>query len=293
MRRQWQQRTRQQPGLAVRDAKTAWTRARAYAEGFGAGAGIVSPCVPIPLNGSAAAVVYAEENGDALASVLKQLDRLPLDEIVIVLGNASEPLLQTARSHSRATVVHLPEDVHPDIGRALGAKLAGADIVLAVDGLQPVSADKLARLLWAADGRLDVALNDRSPFLGTFRRRNELDRFHEFLNTTLNRPDLRMNTLASLPFALSRRALKTIGAAELSVPAKAHAKALLKGLAVGTAVSVHWRPALAAKGLPGREEIRLAAGDLAEAWQEAMSLRGARLHFPDGIRNRNAAGGTA
>ncbi|WP_139787138.1 hypothetical protein [Cohnella massiliensis] len=285
VRKTWMQKLQEHANLPKLDGKAIWERAKAYAEGFAAGAGMAPSRVPLPLSRSAGAVVYANANPDALRSVLKELARLPLAEIVVVLGSPSERLLEAARSGGTATIACLPEDVHPDIGRALGAKLTDADLLLIADGEQKAEASELARLLWAVDGRLDVALNDRSAFLGLFHKRSDVERFHEFLNVTLNRPDLQMNTMAALPLAMTRKALETLGAAELSVPVKAHAKALQRGLAVGTAAAVDWRP----PAMPNRD--RIARGDHLEAWKMAFAEAGFRLRFPDKARNRKAAKG--
>ncbi|MBB6694139.1 hypothetical protein H7B90_22305 [Cohnella xylanilytica] len=267
-----------------------WERGRAFGEGAMEGAGLPSGFVPVPLQGSAAAVLYAEPmSARSLTSVLSVLDLLPLTEIVIVSGNAPESWLTAARSHPKATIAHDPDAVHADVGRALGAKLTGADIVLFVDGEQPAPAEELARFLWECDGRLDVALNDVSPEHRMFNERNAVLRLHEFLNVTLGRADLKMNTMASLPFALSRNALDSLGSALLAVPVKAHAAAVLRGLRIGTAGEVRGPSPFGAEAPPPL--LRVAAGDHIEAWREAMTARGSRLHFVDRARNRGAVGG--
>lgn len=267
-----------------------WERGKQFGEGAMAGAGVPSGFAPVPLQGSAAAVLYAEpSSARSLMSVLSVLDLLPLSEIVVVAGNASESWLTAVRSHPKATIAHHPDAVHADVGRALGAKLTGADIVLFVDGDQPAPAAELARFLWECDGRLDVALNDISPDYRMFNERNAVLRFQEFLNFTLGRADLKMNTMASMPFALSRNALDSLGSALLAVPAKAHAAAVLRGLRIGTAGRVGWRSPFGTEA--PQPVLQVAAGDHFEAWREAMTARGSRLQFADRARNRGAVGG--
>lgn len=266
-----------------------WNRGCAFGEGALAGAGFGGMFAPLPLQGSAAAVLCGKPSLAAMRAVLNELEKLPLAETIVVAGNMPESWMMSLRSQSEATISYFPEALDGDVGRALGAKLTGADIVLFVDGEEPVPAETLARFLLECDGRLDVALTDLSDPKKTFRSRGALLRYQEFLNVTLGRPDLKMNTLATLPFALSRNALDAIGASDLAVPAKAHAAAVLQGLAVGVAARIARTVPNSASAAEG--SLQLAAGDHFEAWRAAAAARGARLQFADRSRNRRAVGG--
>ncbi|BBI35025.1 hypothetical protein KCTCHS21_44240 [Cohnella abietis] len=216
------------------------------------------------------------------------MEALPLHEIVIVLANTNEEIYSLARNHKNMIIAYLPDEVNPDVGRALGAKLTGADTVLFVDGEHPVHSDILARFLWECDGRVDIALNDLTAQMGLFNRRGESERFHEFLNRSLNREDLSINCLSSLPFAVSRNALDTLGAAAFTVPIKAHALAILNGLKIGTGGSASNRNSN--RLIASKQNWQIAAGDHVEAWTEAMGTRGSRLDFTDSVRNRSVLG---
>jgi len=259
-------------------------RGKRYAAQFMQGAGVYASVTPVPLHNKAAAVLYVGSSNVALHEVLSQLQSLPLHEIVLVMANSTKEMFTLAGSLPNTIITHLPEEVDPDVGRALGAKLTSADTVVFVDGDQAVNASNLARFLWECDSRVDVALNDLSPRFGLFYQRGGVERFFEFLNMSLNRDDLRMNSMSVLPYAVSRHALDTLGAAVLSVPVKAHALAILKGLRIGMADSVAAR--MPQYGTSFGDEWKKIAGDHMEAWREAMSSRGGRLHFSDVNRNR-------
>ncbi|WP_221469615.1 family 2 glycosyl transferase [Cohnella nanjingensis] len=260
----------------------AWRSAGlAFARGIRDGSGLAVALMPLALRGRAAAVVSAGSDPDALRSTLEQLSALPLEEIVVVLGEAPEALWFAARQHPNAVVTHVPQTLDPGIGRALGAKLTGEDIVLFADGSMPVPAVALASFLWRCDGGMDAALNDCASRDRLFHQRGEVPWMKEFLNMSLGRPDLKTNSLDALPFALSRTALDAVGASVLAVPPRAHAALLVKGLKVGIGGRTP-RTATA-------EE--LAAGDHAEAWREAITAKGPRLHYQDKVRNRSVVGG--
>ncbi|XID95714.1 hypothetical protein ACF3MZ_14840 [Paenibacillaceae bacterium WGS1546] len=270
--------------MGAKSWKTMAERGKRFATGFMLGAGTPVSLSPVPLESDAAAVVCAGQDASALRRVVAQLEALPLREIVIVAGRPADSTYEAARSCKKAVVAVVPDELDPDIGRALGAKLTGADIVLFVDGEQDVHSDRLASFLWACDRGLDIALNDQSGRTGAFARRNGVERLSEFLNVSLMRGDLRMNSLSSLPFALSRRALDTLGAPALAVPAKAQARAILSGLRIGKGGAAG-RSARSSESLSSK-----AAGDHAEAWREALGTVGNRLRFADATRNRGILG---
>jgi len=274
-------------GRRASDWQSVVRRGGQYAAGFMQGCGMQAYAVPVPLTSTAAAVVCAGKDEDALRTVLGQLRALPFQEIVVIAGNSSERLYAIARECGNAMVVCLPEAVDSDVGRALGAKLTGADTVLFADGERAASADRLGRFLWECDGgKKDVVLNDIASKMGLFKHRGGTERLFEFLNASLNRPDLKINSLAALPFAMSRQALDTLGAAALTVPVKAHAQAVLKGLRIGTGGFA----GRSGTGLSSDAEWRKTAGDHAEAWVEAFGIRGNRLKFADATRNRSLLG---
>jgi len=256
----------------------------AYAEGFMRGTGFSFSFEPVPLRGTASAVVCAGPNEAALEAVLTQLDRLPLREWIVVVPEQARTAQEIAARYARSVVVRTDGWTGGAAGCALGAERTGADIVLFVDGEQPAPAETLVRFLRAVDGGMDAALNARASGIAKFHQRQPADRMNEFLNFSLGRPDLGVRSLSALPFALSRRAINAIGAHALALPAKAHALCILRGLRVGIGGSVPWR-AMPDPGRPNPDPR-----DLLEAWREAMALRGGRLSFPDRRRNRAAAG---
>lgn len=283
----WNIRYRQTGGSRADSWKSALSRGNRYASGFMQGAGRRIALYPVPVSGRAAAVVCAGPSEVALRQVLFRLAAMPVDEIVIVSGNPAPGIFAAARSCGNATVACLPDEVHPDVGRALGAKLTTADVVLFVDGERPVSEETLASLLWACGRKWDVAMHDLSRHGGVFRQRQKMEWLHEFMNASLNRRDLMMSSLSVLPYALSRRALDTLGATALTVPAKAQAMAILKGLRIGTMGP----GAPDASRAVRQADWQLAAGDHAEAWAEAIRTVGKRLYFADRVRNRSVLGG--
>lgn len=270
----------QQLNIRPRSWTAAFRLGSRYVSGFWRGAGIKGRLVPIPLRGTAGAVLYAPRLPATLRYALRRLRKLPLREIVVALpGNASSELLEAVRTQPDVTAVYRPDLNDPGAARALTAALTQSDIILFADGERLGKAEQLAWFIWACDNGLDVALNDLSGQLGLFRQRKNPHRHAEFLNRALNRRDLRASSLANAPFALTRRALDTIGPDLLASPAKAQAAALSSGLRIGIGGSVPLNA-------PSADASARETAEYAEAWKTALEGRDARLTFPDRVRNR-------
>lgn len=282
--RTWTEKTSRQAAASVADAQRLYRYGADYAEGIRRGSGLEMDGVLLPLRGSAAAVLYAEGRASLLPAVLSELERLPLQEIVVVLGAGAERALETLLSHPRVVAVHHPVGYEsPHEARAAGARLTGADSVLFVDGAKPCSARLLGELLILADAGTDVVLSDRTTHEGAFVRRGSASWLREFLNVSLGRPDLRADAIGGVPFALSRRAIHAIGVDALGTPARAQAAALVMGLRIKVCNAV---PFSGERDVPGSA----GSGHIA-AWRDCLSARGERLDFPDSKRNRQAIGG--
>ncbi|CAH0118457.1 MULTISPECIES: glycosyltransferase [unclassified Paenibacillus] len=238
-----------------------------------------------------AAIVSVSNEEESIGKVLGQLTRLALDELIIVMNGCRDRSFPLARSYPQAVILHYPHPIGHDVGRAIGAKAAQSDILLFVDGDFPVPAESLAQFIEAVRRGTDVALNDLSPYLPMFDERDAVTRCKEFLNRCLGRPDLGANSLTAVPHALSRKAVETIGCANLMVPPKAHAIALLQGLKVEASVSVnvfhHNRERKINIGTINPVS-QLIVGDHLEAFRQAMDIQGGRLLFPDRFRRRAA-----
>lgn len=235
---------------------------------------------PPKLIGTAAAVVYVKEAAVPLEDVLIQLQRLPLEQLIVVVNPEAAIQMEqlSAVQGGNIQVVALPDGADADVGRALGANLTKTDMVLFVDGRRLIPAEMLARFLIVCDLGTDLVLNDLGKQKKLFHRRSGTQRLYAFLNMSLRRPDLAYNSLAVLPCVLSRKAIRTIGNAALATPVKAHALAVMKKLTFGA------QPAGALPDEAARLPVAIAQH--AQAWQAAMAIRGDRLGFSDHRRKR-------
>lgn len=248
---------------------------------------------PFALNRTAAAVVVACNEEAAIAGVLYELKRLPLQEIIVVLNGCSDRTYYKVMEIPGVLIVNIPEKLGYDVGRGVGARLSTADCILFVDGDIVIPAEELYPFLSAIDHGYDVALNHLQPLLPPFKRQDIVTRCKVFLNRLLKRTDLGSNSMTAIPHALSRRGLEEIGAEALAVPPLAQAMAILKGMKV---VSAHTVDVLTRNRRrhvnegKGNAVEGLIVGDHAEALAYVMSMTGReRLTTPQTITRAELA----
>lgn len=270
--------------------------ARAYLRGLfrsaGGQGGKKPPAwVLLPTRKRCAAVVTAMNEGNTLPLVLKELRRLALAEVILVVNGSSDHSFEAARAHPDAIVIHYAKPLGHDVGRAIGAKLTKADAVLFVDGDMAIKAEQLVPFLAsAAEGEADLALNRISPLLPPFHRRDYVSHVKQFLNQALGLSRLGAASMTAVPHALSRRAIETIGAPNLVVPPKAQAIAAMKGLTVKAPATVDViRSNRIRRHNTGMLSpvAELIIGDHLEALQTALGEQGPRLQYEDRIRKRD------
>lgn len=250
----------------------------AFCRGYANALGRREHGIPLLLRGSAAAVVCASSEEDSIDAMLNELERLPLREIIVVLNGCRDNSYALSRGHRLVTVIYHPEPLGHDVGRSIGARLAGADNILFCDGDLVIQAEDLAPFLYAVDGDCDVALNDLNGYLPMFVHQDEVTHCKSFLNMVLGRSDLGANSMTAVPHALSGRLLRELNPVHLTVPPKAQVMAILGGYLVKAvhAVDVFSSNRKRRDNVGrGNAVAGMIIGDHAEALQEIFERRGA------------------
>lgn len=243
--------------------------------------------VPVPLSGKASVVIIACNEERTLGNLLDELERIPLQEMVVVLNGCTDNSFGKVKDRKNVILAYYPERLGHDVGRSVGAALACGDSLLFVDGDMAVPAEELAAFLYEQERGIDVVLNDISGYLPLYERQDEVTRCKLFLNQVLGRQDLKSNSLTAVPHVLSRKAINTIGTGILAVPPKAQAAALLEGLTVSapcTADVIGRNRMREGNSGAGNSVLQLILGDHLEALNEAMHRKGARLFWQTSSR---------
>ncbi|BBH18682.1 hypothetical protein Back11_00270 [Paenibacillus baekrokdamisoli] len=223
--------------------------------------------------------------------VIREASRLHSQTEVIVVANGSTDGSVALAKRSGAQVIEFFNALGHDVGRTIGAAAARGQVLLFIDGDMVISAEKLRPFIHSVlhDG-VDVALNDYSgPTNKKFVHSVVLAK--HALNALMQRSDLKGTSMTAVPHAVSRLALEKIGAAALSVPPLAHAKAIHHGLVVKAVQHVN----VGKLNLPRVERERtqplemLIVGDHLEAIEWLTVQTDKRGGFTDMLRKREMA----
>lgn len=244
----------------------------------------------LPTSKEVAAVVAVKDEEDTLPEVLYQLQRLPLDELIIVINGSTDNSYAIAKQARDAKIMYFPSSLGHDVGRAIGAKVAQSDVVLFIDGDLLFDAERLLPFFYAVELNHDVVLNDISPYIGPFKEWDDVTIMKEFLNRVMRRPDLKMNSLTAVPHVLTKRAILQIGYENLAVPPLAHALAIYHDLNIiaVTGVDVIHGNKVRKTNVGLRNPVaEMIVGDHIEALYTLMEYEGERLGFVDQLRERS------
>ncbi|MBD2860859.1 glycosyltransferase family 2 protein [Paenibacillus oceani] len=221
--------------------------------------------------------------------VIRQAFRVHRNTEVIVVANGTTDGTRQLAESLGARVITYPEALGHDVGRSIGAKEAKGKIVLFTDGDIVIPAKDLMPLIKAVENGVDIALNS---YMGPTGKRNVhgVVLAKHAMNIALSRPDLRGASMTTIPHALSRRALETIGFEELAVPPKAQAVGICRGLDVR---AVHYidvgrpNPIRRRRQKTGSDPLeQLIIGDHLEAMDWYIRSTNERGNLPDLMRVR-------
>ncbi|WP_068605525.1 glycosyltransferase family A protein [Paenibacillus swuensis] len=248
------------------------------------------PWLLLPTGQTVSAVVTVSGGQGAHPQLLRELRRMSLHEIIIVQDGTPNPGTEAASEPDGILTLYYPDALGQDVGRTLGALKATGDILLFTDGSVPAQADFFIPLLAAAGKGVDIALADMTPLLPFFHLRDRVSVLQEFMNHAMGREDLAANSMATLPHALSRKALEVIGAELLMIPPKAQLTALRANLIVSACRMIHLSQSKWALRSRGTEEMELRIGDHLEAMEAYLAMTDGRFHYQDRMRKRKWKG---
>jgi glycosyltransferase involved in cell wall biosynthesis len=165
-----------------------------------------------------------------LASVIQQVHRIHADtEVIVVVNGSTDGSLKLAKRMG-ARVIAFDFPLGHDVGRSIGAAAAKGEIILFTDGDIVIPTAQLVPFIDALEsGKVDIALN---KYLGPVKKHKvcKVILAKHALNALLSCTKLKGASLTTIPHAMNRKALESIGVENLAVPPKAQAIATCKGL---------------------------------------------------------------
>ncbi|HHT7228068.1 TPA: glycosyltransferase family 2 protein [Bacillus cereus] len=237
------------------------------------------------------AIIPVSEERTTIRSVIKEVKKAEVDEVIVVANGADSETLEQAKLEN-VIVLEFPKPLGHNVARAIGAMHATADICLFVDGDFAIAAEKLVPFLRAIEAGNDVALNDLQKLLDMFHPADPISMGKYFVNLAAKRPDLWNNSLTAVPHAMHKKVIEKIGYESLIIPPLAQVKAILENFSI-TAIEFvdviktnRIRPeqhGFVNGRIPAFDRI---FGDQIEAIAYLLQHTDERGSFTDGERNR-------
>ncbi len=230
--------------------------------------------------------------------VIRETLMLEPAEIIVVVNGSTDQTAAIAK-RSGVTTVEYPEPLGVDTGRAIGALLARGDLLLFIDADFVIPARDMYPFPLACEKGIDVALNDLSGFLEPHHESNLVVAARQALNVAVNRKDLAIGSMVTVPFAMRREVVAAIGWQLLLCPPKAQIASVWTGFQpqlvheVNIFSSNRFRPQkhLAGAGTTKSAAVEQILGDHIEAFQylanQLCTIQGGeQVAYGQNIRSR-------
>lgn len=233
-------------------------------------------------------VIPAMNEMRTIAAVIANARRVHRDTEVIVIVNGSSDETESIARRMGAVVFTYPEALGHDVGRSIGAFYARGAVIVFIDADIVIPSRKIKPFVDAVEAGTDVALNRYRGKTTTNRAHSVVVAKHA-LGAVLCKSELSGSSLTTIPHAVSRKMVETIGAELLSVPPLALAASVLKGLSVRRAAYVEVGRSNPRRRLHRKEDplTRLILGDHLEAIEWVIDHTDHRGGLTDMIRRRD------
>ncbi|WP_075620409.1 glycosyltransferase family 2 protein [Paenisporosarcina indica] len=177
------------------------------------------------------AIISASNEEETIGNVIRSAFDAGATQVVVVENGSTDATAKIAKE-AGAKVLSFSYRLGHDVGRGVGALNFPSAHYLFLDGDMVLSVEELIPFITAVTkGGIDVALNNLSNLV-KHPEWDEVTWSKFFLNNSLSRKDLDVNTLTAVPHAINGRAVNIIGVANLAVPTIAMVRAVLSGLTV-------------------------------------------------------------
>ncbi|SFI28100.1 MULTISPECIES: glycosyltransferase [unclassified Bacillus (in: firmicutes)] len=164
--------------------------------------------------------VYNEEK--TLQDVLQTYQQLNPFEIIVVANGCNDKSVEIAKDNHCRVLIY-DEPLGHNVGRAIGAKEAKGDILLFVDAdftIDPATLEQFLKPLM--ERKTDVVLNNLNYIFYKRQIPHSTTIWRQVTNRFFHRSDLGIDSLVSVPNAMTKEVIDKIGADSLANPTLAH-----------------------------------------------------------------------
>lgn len=152
----------------------------------------------------------------------------PKEIIVIANGCTDQTIKNIEKFGTQIKLIVIEHALGNDVGRAVGAKYATGDVVLFLDGDFVIPIEELVKFIQPIMlKQADVVLNDFTPLFNEKKCPHSITVWRQIVNTLIDKADIGIDSILSVPHALTKRAISSIGYETLAFPILAHIRLLL------------------------------------------------------------------
>lgn len=233
-------------------------------------------------------ILPIDNKRDALTNILAEFKKLPFGNIEVlgIIHECPDSLRHIAKDFKMKITFYSNQDGLDRVLEVIKPFDSGVFLFTAADIV--TKAGDLLPFIKAIINGVDIALNSGSELSNQNLMTQPVNISKYFLNIMLDKGHLGLSSLTIPPYALSPKALRTIGAELPARPSLALAKAVLGGLRVE---AVHFlalddlnqKAFFGIKGMKTTEQIE---EEHLEAIRYVLEMRGDRAGYLDQFRNR-------
>jgi glycosyltransferase involved in cell wall biosynthesis len=180
--------------------------------------------MPFSQRNKLSVIIPARNEESTICDVIEACRCLHPEEIIVVANGCSDATASVARSMG-CIVVETALALGNDVGRAIGAAKSTGDILLFVDADFPLAPKDLMPFITPLrQGAADVVYNDMDPLFHVKKTPHSVTVWRRAFHVLLGRTDLNLDSLLTVPHAMTRDVLSEIGCLCLANPIWAHWK---------------------------------------------------------------------
>lgn len=171
---------------------------------------------------SLSVIIPASNEVDTISDVIQSVKPLNPVEIIVIANGCNDGTEEVANRLGCKVIRHT-ELLGNDVGRAVGAKYAIGDVLLFIDGDFAIPTSKLQLFLNPIlHDQTDIVLNNLDALFLKKQKPHSVTVWRQILNAMLEREELKIDSLLSVPHALTKEVVQSIGYECLVNPIVAH-----------------------------------------------------------------------
>ncbi|NMD70479.1 glycosyltransferase [Bacillus sp. DNRA2] len=166
-------------------------------------------------------VIPACNEEETISQVIQSCLQLAPFEIIVVANGCTDSTVNIAKNSSPIVkVIQIDSPLGNDVGRAIGADAAQAEVVLFLDADFSIPTAQLELFLSPIlTGETDVVLNDLSSLFHEKKRPHSITVWRQVMNSAIiQKPTIGINSTLSVPHAITKKAIQQIGSKNLAYP---------------------------------------------------------------------------